>query len=216
VAKTLTYSNLVRGGTQSYEKIGKVSSQSVLKHTGKGWEAWVGVLEKAGARSWTYQEIVAHLKKRHRLTPWWQQGVALGFEIAIGRRKAGQDAKGKYMVTATKSLHLEVKTVWRKMLSPAGLDLWLRPLSAVRVRPKTFFETKDGFFGEIRTVTPNRKLRMSWKDPLWEKPTVVEAILVPKPGKKCILAFNHTGIPDERARETLRARWREAADQIAG
>jgi hypothetical protein len=91
VKAPINHSDLAQPGMIRYEKIGKVSSGSVFKHTGKGLKEWVGILERAGANSWTYQEIVDFLKKKHRLTPGWQQGVALGFEIGTGRRKVGQD-----------------------------------------------------------------------------------------------------------------------------
>ena len=43
---------------------------------------------------------------------------------------------------------------------------------------------------------------------------MVELLLVPKPGGKSILAFNHTTIPDSRAQARFRVRWRKAADEI--
>lgn len=210
----IKHSDLIRGEVSDYEKIGKVTSESVFKHTKKTWKQWVSILDKAGARSWTYQEIVAFLKQKHRLTPWWQQGVALGFEIAVGRRKEGQDAKGKYMVTATKSLPYGVQEVWKVLISRKGQEVWLKPLSDVSIQPKAQFETTDGFFGEVRTVARFRRARLFWQDPEWDKHTVVELMLVPRPGKKSILVFNHTGIKESKTKILLRERWRKAADQI--
>lgn len=215
MSKTIRYSDLVGAKKTDYAKVGKVSSLSVKKHTGKSWDQWVPLLEKAGARAWSHQEIVAYLKKKYRLTPWWQQGVTLGFEIATGRRAVGQDANGRYMVTATKTMTANVKTVWKELISNRGLSIWLKPLSQVRILPQTSFETKDGYYGEIRTFAPNRRIRMRWQDPMWEKPSVVELHLVAQAEKKSILVFNHTGIPDNKTREELRARWREAADRCA-
>lgn len=214
--KSKSYAEIVRGEKATYDKVGKVSSQSVEKNTGKGWKTWIDLLEKDGARSLTHGEIAAHLKKKYRLSPWWQQGVALGFEIATGRRRVGQDAKGKYMVTATKSLPLDVKAIWRRLHSPEGLARWLRPLGPLKLAPKTPFETEDGYFGEVRTVAAHRRMRLSWNDSSWDKATVLEVLLVARPGKNSILCFNHTGIPDDRTRESLKKRWREAADALAG
>jgi hypothetical protein len=213
--KSLEYSEIVHGKARDYDQVGKVSARSVLRHTGKDWKTWVQLLEEAGARNLTHREIAGLLKKKYRLTPWWQQGVALGFEIATGRRRAGQDARGKYMVTATKSLGIGVKAIWKGLLSPRGMAIWLRPLSPVAIAPQTPFETKDGYFGEIRTVTSGRRIRLFWQDPQWEKPTVVEILLVSRPAKKAILVFNHTGIPDEKSRAASRLRWRAAADGMA-
>lgn len=211
----LKYSDLIRNNVTDYEKIGKVTAVSVFKHTRKNWKQWISLLDQAGARSWTHAEIVAFLKKKHRLSVWWQQGVALGFEIATGRRKEGQDINGKYMVTATKSLPCGVRDVWKVLLSPRGLEIWLSPLSKLDLLPKVEFETKDGFFGEVRTVSSFRRARLFWQSPDWEKHTVLEVLLVPKPGKRSILVFNHTGIGEARTKEALRVRWRKAADRIS-
>ncbi len=211
----IEHSELIRGSKTDYNMVGKVSAESVQKHTGKNWKQWIASLEKVGANSWTYKEIVQFLKTKHRLTPWWQQGVAYGFEVATGRRKAGQDAKSKYMVTATKSLACDVKELWKLLLSKKGQAVWLKPYSTLKILPGVQFETIDGFFGEIRTIAENRRLRMYWQDADWEKHTVVEIQIVGRPGKKSILVFNHTGITDTRTKETLRLRWRKAADEIA-
>src|SRR5687768_10050998 len=114
--KSLAYSEVIQAEARDFGKVGRVSSESVRKHTGKDWKTWVRLLEAAGARNLPHGEIVALLKKKYRLTPWWQQGVALGFEIATGRRRPGQDAKGKYMVTATKSLSVDAKAAWKRLV----------------------------------------------------------------------------------------------------
>jgi uncharacterized protein YndB with AHSA1/START domain len=210
----LTREVLLSGSESDYSVVGKVSAESVRKHTGRDWAEWIKVLVKAGADDWTHAEIVAFLKKKHRLSPWWQQGVALGFEIATGRRKVGQDLKGKYMVTATKSLPRPAREVWNLLSSAEGQRIWLKPLSEFVLRAHAQFETLDGFFGEVRTVQAGRRLRLFWQDPQWEKHTVVELLIVARPKKKSILVFNHTGIADLKTQALCRTRWKEAAAMI--
>lgn len=198
-----------------FEQIGKVPTASVHKYTGKHWKQWVAILTKAGAATWTYQETVAYLKTKHELTPWWQHGVANGFEQAIGRRKEGQNAKGEYMVTTTKSLPCSVAKVWTLLTSEKGQELWLQPLSTISIEPSTQFETADGYFGEVRTLKKNRRLRMTWQDPNWEKKTTLELMLVPKPVGKSLLIFNHTQLKETKTQAVLRKRWKHAAEAIA-
>jgi uncharacterized protein YndB with AHSA1/START domain len=198
----------------TYAQIGRVSSASVHKGTGKSWDQWVAILDKAGARSWTHPEIVAYLKKRHKLSLWWQQGVTLGFEIATGRRIEGQNAKGQYQVTVTKSLSTGVAAVWKSLVSKKGARLWLRPLYDVAFEVGNTFETDDGFFGEIRTMKKNRRIRMSWQDPNWLKGTYVQVTLVDRPGEKSILVVDHGQIVDLRIQATLRKRWKSAASDF--
>ncbi|MEW6055422.1 MAG: hypothetical protein AB1540_02315 [Bdellovibrionota bacterium] len=210
----LEFSEIIEGKQNDFKKIGKVTTESVFKGTKRHWKEWVAVLEKAGARSWTHSEIAEYLKVKYKLTPWWQQGVAVGFEIAIGRRKEGQDAKGNYMVTATKSLPHGAPKVWGFLISEKGQRIWLNPLAKVEIRPKSQFETSDGYFGEIRTMKKNRRVRLFWQDPQWQKKTVVELLLVARPAGKSILVFNHTGIKDEKTQTLLRGRWRKVADEV--
>ncbi len=198
-----------------YPQIGRVSSASVHKATGKTWDQWVSLLEKAGARSWTHQEIVAFLKKKHKLGPWWQQGVTLGYELAIGRRIEGQNAKGEYSLTVTKSLHVDAKKVWKLFVSEEGQAIWLQPLFSVVIKSKATFETQDGFFGEIRTMKKDRRIRMTWQDPNWEKSTTLQVMIVQRANGNSILAFDHGKIKDLRIQAKLRARWRKAADEFA-
>ncbi len=128
----MKHSDLVRREVTDYKKVGRVSSVSVLKHTGKDWKQWIALLDKAGARSWSYQEIVAFVKKKYRrVSPWWQHGLALGFKIATGRRQEGQDFGGKYSVTATKSLAHTASTIWNFVTSPEGIHLRVRWRDAV-------------------------------------------------------------------------------------
>jgi hypothetical protein len=210
-----------------YPKIGRITSESVHKGTGKTWDQWVAILDKAGARPWTHQEIVAFLKKKHKLGPWWQQGVAMGYEIATGTRVEGQNAKGEYGLTVTKSIRLDAKKVLKFFMSEEGMAIWLQPLFEVELKPKSTFETQDGYFGEIRTMTKpvqdpskkaakvERRIRMSWQDPNWDYSTSVEMMLVARANGSSIIAFNHGKIKDLRVQAKLRARWRKALDEFA-
>jgi len=211
---SLTRKQIVNSKSQDFDLVGKVSAKSVHKHTKKNWKQWVSLLIKAGAEIWSYQQIVAFLKEKHGLTPWWQQGVALGFEIATGRRSVGQDSKGKYMVTATKSISRSAIDVWDFLISEKGQEIWLQSYVPITFSPQITFETKDGFFGEIRTIAKQRRIRLFWQDPLWTQHTVLEAMVVKKAGAKCILVFNHTGIQDLKEKSRLKDRWRGIADEI--
>jgi hypothetical protein len=76
----------VKKTIKTIDKIGRVTSASVQKGTGRNWDQWIAILEKAGARSWSHRETVDLLTKRYKLTPWWQQGVAWGLSITPEKR----------------------------------------------------------------------------------------------------------------------------------
>jgi uncharacterized protein YndB with AHSA1/START domain len=191
------------------EKIGKVSSASVEKCTGKNWERWVALLEKAGARGLEHREIVALLKKKYKLSPWWQQGVATGYEMHIGRKVEGRNAKGQYSTVASRTFALSNKELWKYLESEDGLAVWLKPLSSFRFAPGETFEVDGGIFGEVRTLRKAERMRLRWQDGDWPKPSVVNLAVIPRPGKKCILVFQHDQLPSERARAAMNAHWKK-------
>jgi uncharacterized protein YndB with AHSA1/START domain len=197
------------------KKIGRVSTESVFKATQKHWDQWLAILERAGARNWTHAEIVAFLKTKHKLRPWWQQVVSLSYQISIGRRIEGQNAKGQYSLTVTKSLYADVKKTWKLLASKEGMELWLRPMYAVAVKAGNHFETQDGYFGEFRTMLKERRIRMTWQDPNWEKATVVQILLVGRPKEKSILVFTNDQIRDLKTQASLRKRWKDAVGEFA-
>ena len=199
----------------SLDKVGMVTSKSLEKGTGKSWDQWVSLLDRAGARMWTHQEIVAFLKRRHKLNAWWQQGVTTGYEIAIGRRIEGQNQKGEYSVTATRTINIAARVAWKFLFSDDGLQLWLKPLSDFTLKKKATFERDDGIFGEVRTMKAGVRARLSWQDTDWEKPTILQVYVLPRPGAKCILVLQHEQLKSARLREDLRAQWKEALDHLA-
>lgn len=199
---------------QSFEAIGRVSNASVLKCTRRGWREWINLLDRAGARSMSHSEIVALLRKKYRLSLWWQQGVTHGYEIAIGRRIEGQDIKGRYMMTATKSLHVAAKEVWRFMTTEPGFSAWLQPLSPVKLRLGDFFETKDGYFGEFRTMKVNRRLRFTWKEADSDNASLVQITLVARAKGRSILVFSHEGIRTAALKAQFRKRWEAAIGRL--
>jgi uncharacterized protein YndB with AHSA1/START domain len=197
------------------EKIGTVTSKSVLKHTKKSWDQWVVILEKAGAQRWTHQEIAAFLFKKYKVTPWWQQIVTTGYEVHIGRRVAGRNAKGQFSIIATKTIHADKKAVWKALSSKAGIAVWLAPMSTFKLAPKSVYEREDGVYGQIRTMKAGERVRFSWQEGDWAKVTYVMLFIVGKPNGTTILAIQHEGLKDGRLREPLRDLWKKAVADIA-
>ena len=196
-------------------KIGRVTSASVHKGTGRDWDEWLGILNRVGARAWTHQEIVAFLKKKYKLSAWWQQGVTLGYELATGRRQEGQSLKGDYSLTATKSMPLTVKKLWQLVVSREGTQAWLKPLSPFSLRVGAEYECEGGIFGKVRTLKAPERIRLSWQDTEWPKSTVLSVMLVPRPAGKSIFVLQHNGLASPALRETMRSHWKAAIADLA-
>ena len=190
------------------EKIGRVTNASVLKGTHKSWSQWIQILEKAGARQLERKDLVTFLVKKYKLNSWWVQIVVSGYEIHIGKRVDGWNAKGEYSITATKTFSRDAKTVWKWVTSAVGVAIWLNPLSPFHLQIGETFENENGIFGELRTYKKGERMRLTWQDTDWDKKTIVQINVVERPGQKSILVFQHEQLRQGRLRESIRQYWR--------
>ena len=192
-----------------------VSDTSVKKHTGKIWKQWVSLLSEEGAIHWTHQEIVAFLKKKHKLTPWWQQIVSNGYEVATGKRQAGQTLKGTYSLTVTKVVSVENKKVWKWLISKEGLAVWLKPMSPVKIEKGATFEIEGGIFGEIRTIKSPQRVRLFWQEEEQIKPCVVQLFVYARPKNRTMIVIQQDGIQKAQQKAAMRVYWREIIETLA-
>ncbi len=197
------------------DKIGKVSRESVLKCTGKDWNGWVKILDAEGARILSHKEIAALLKTKFKLSPWWQQGVTLGYEIFIQRRVPGQIQKGDYSTVTTMTFQIDQKKMWKFLSSKKGLKVWLKPLDELKLKPGVKFEVYGGIYGEVRTVRLGSRVRMSWQETDWEKPTVVQLHIVPKKSNYCMVVIDHQNMKTETLKNQMRKHWKNALMEIS-
>lgn len=196
--------------------VARTKDSSLRRATGKGWEQWQSLLNRAGASSWSHQKIVSYLHLKHHLTPWWQQIVAAGYEVLIGKRVEGQNLKGEYSLTVTKTLPLGQKDLWRFLTSQKGLGLWLQPLdSDFRIIKGAFFESAHGFFGEVRTMKIGERVRLRCQDPSTEKVTILQMMIVERTESKSILVVMIEKIHSGRVKAEMRDLWKAVFETLA-
>ncbi len=200
---------------EKLERLGQVTSASVLKCTGKNWDQWVGLLNKAGAEKMSHKEIVAYLKKKYKLSIWWQQGVTTGYEIAIGRKSVGYSESAGYSTVASKTFPLSNKEIWSLLLSPEGLSCWLKPFSDFDFQKGQQYEAEGGVYGEVRTLKKFVRVRMAWTEAEWVKPSILQIYIIPRTSKKAVLVFQHEKLPDGRMRIKMRDLWKKVLIDLA-
>lgn len=200
---------------QAAPNYARVSNESVRKHTGRDWPKWFQLLGSARAENWDHRTLVGYLAEKHRLTPWWRQMVAIGYEIYLGKRVEGRNLKGKWSATITKSIPIKARALWDFMMSAEGLALWLEPLESFQLRTGATFECIGGEFGEVRTFLAPKRLRLKMRDTERPEAWILQVWVVAKPGGKCILVFTPENLATGRERESQRIRFQKAAAQIA-
>jgi uncharacterized protein YndB with AHSA1/START domain len=192
----------------------RISADALREATGHDWDGWLEVLDGAGAADWSHKEIVSHLEREHgnATTSWWRQSIAVGYEQARGKRVLGETRDAGFQVGVQRSVEASPAEVWELLTSRP--ELWLGEGAAVVFEQGERYEV-TGASGEIRVVKPGERLRLTWQPADWEAPATVQlALLESAPGKTAIQAHLEK-LPDGKAREAMRSRWREALERVA-
>ena len=196
------------------KKPARVSSEAALKATGKTWEQWLRTLDDARAQDWPHKQVVAYLGERHGLSPWWQQAVAVEYERARGTRVTGRSADVGYEIGVQITLPFPAERLWALLLSREGLRLWLGDLDVLPLHEGSVYQTRDGVRGDMRTVQPGYRLRLTWQPEDWSTPSTLQVTVVPR-GEKAALHWHQERLSGEAQREAMRARWRRVTGALA-
>lgn len=168
-----------------------ISDAAVRTATGRTWPEWRTVLDQAGAKSWPHAEIAQWLHKKHRITEWWCQMVAVGYERATGRRVRHQKTDG-FEVSVSRTFAAPVDRAFEAWKDPALRERWL-----------------PGAVLAVRKATPHKSIRIAWSDG-----TKLSVNFWPKGPLKCQVVPQHGQLPDAAAAERMKAYWSERLDAL--
>src|SRR6185503_2883307 len=127
-------------------KTPRLSDEAVQAKTGKTWKEWFAILDKAGAKKLSHQQIVKYLSAEQGVGPWWQQMVTVTYEQARGLRDKHQKPNG-YEISVSRTLNQPVAKLFKSFSDERLRKRWLE---------------EDGL--SLRTATANKSLRLNWID----------------------------------------------------
>jgi len=178
-----------QGGEAKYNNVGDAAVHSA---TGKGWAAWFGILDNAGASSWPHAKIAAYLHDEQGVAAWWSQTVTVGYEQARGRRAKYEQTDG-FTANGSRTLNVPVDVLYAAWAEPAQRGQWL-----------------PGAPIAVNKATPGKSLRLVWT----EGDSRVEVNLYAKGEQKSQVAIQHSKLADAAAAEAMKAYWRAALDRL--
>lgn len=104
-----------------------MSDEAINRGTGKTWPEWRDILDAWGAAEKPHDEIARYVHEELGVDGWWSQGVAVGYERMIGRRKVGEQADGSYSTSASKTISAGIADHFAAWVDDAQRDQWLPP-----------------------------------------------------------------------------------------
>lgn len=105
-------------------RLAGVGGEAVLKATGRAWEEWLRVLDRAGAKTLPHREIAMLVSRKFSIPGWWSQMVAVGYEQARGLRQPGQRADG-FAASASRTVGMPLDKLFAAWSEPAQRSRWL-------------------------------------------------------------------------------------------
>jgi uncharacterized protein YndB with AHSA1/START domain len=168
------------------------SDERLTAATGRGWEAWIRVLDRWGARDRKHGEIVDHLTGEHGVPGWWAQTITIGFERASGARRKHQQRDG-FTVYASRTVAVPVQDLFEAFVIDERRVRWL----------------DDGALA-VRSSQPMKTARFDWNG----GPTRVLVTFETKGEAKSTAYVAHERVPDADAAEAAKAGWKRRLSSL--
>lgn len=168
-------------------KTAGISSSAVARGTGRTWEQWFRLLDRAGGAKMEHKTIAALLHEKHGLSGWWAQMVTVGYEQGrLGRRK--HQKPGGFEVSVSKTVGVPLGRLYRAWSDKRVRRRWL---------PEADFT--------VRKATKDTSMRITWIDGTAH----VDANFTAKGPGKSQVAVHHKKLTSARGAESAKRLWRE-------
>jgi uncharacterized protein YndB with AHSA1/START domain len=172
------------------KRIQGVSDDAIKAKTGKKWEEWFKLLDKAGARMMDHREIARYIRQNFDLTAWWAQTLSVGYEQDRGIRHKRQRGT-TYAMDRSKTLAAPLAAVWTAWDDPETRGRWL---------PEATFE--------VRSATTHKVIHLNWPDG-----TRVTAAFSEKDGKTKVVV-THAKLEANADATRMHTYWSEALARL--
>ncbi len=176
----------------SDSKTPRMSDEAVQAKTGKNWKQWFSLLDKAGAKKMSHQEIVRYLNTNEGVGPWWQQMVTVTYEQARGLRELHQKPAG-FEISVSRTVNAPIAKLYKSFANEKERTSWLRETGLL-----------------IRRATPNKTMRISWHD----GKTSLSVYFAAKDNKKSQVVVQHSKLKDAKEAARMKRYWARALDRL--
>lgn len=173
-------------------RLAGIGSDAVARATGRAWDQWLAILDKAGASAMPHKAIAKMLSEKYAVPPWWSQMITVGYEQARGMREAYQKADG-YSASVSRTMAAGIERLYGAWADPALRSLWLGPAPVVVTR------AKDG-----------RSMNMAWK----AGDSRVEVNFTPQGAGRSKVAVQHDRLGDREAVAEKKGFWAGALGRL--
>ena len=182
--------------------------------TGASWEEWLARLGPEIDPLWSNELMARHIRDTWGIGDEWAEWLAVFYGQQIGRTPVGVTKDAGVQIGVRRTIAADKERVWRFMLSPDGLKLWIGSVPEFRLEKGFEFAAAEGVTGKLTVVQPLHKLRMAWKRPEWERPSRLQMYFLDASGGRTTIAIHQEMLEDVYIRERMRRHWEERLQLI--
>lgn len=171
----------------------RMSDDAVKERSGKTWAEWFKILDKAGARKMSHQEVTAYLNEKQGVGPWWCQMIAVDYEHARGLREKFQKCDGEFAASGSRTMNVPLGKVYEAWADEKLRRKWL-----------------PGVEMEITTSTKDKSIRAKWNGGA----TRVSILFYKKGPQKSQVTVDHMKLASSKDCEQMKKYWFEALSRL--
>jgi uncharacterized protein YndB with AHSA1/START domain len=173
-------------------RLAGVGSDAVMRATGKGWNEWLDLLDREGAKQMPHKDIALFLSRKCGVPNWWSQMVTVGYEQARGLRDVYQHADG-YAANTSRTFDVGVQKLFAAWSDPKARTKWL---------PKAPLE--------VRRTLNGKRLAMTWTT----GGSRVEVNFFAKGEGRSLVQVEHAKLPSAASVTRQKAYWAQALGRL--
>ncbi len=111
-----------------------------------------------------------------------------------------------FQIGARKTFPVSLEKAWDFVVSDEGTRLWLDTTDLSKIEIKSEFVTPNGYYGKITVLKPFSHLRMQWKHPDWNSPSILQIRTIPSK-EKTTISFHQEKLASPEQREMMKVHW---------
>jgi uncharacterized protein YndB with AHSA1/START domain len=173
-------------------RLAGIGTDAVARATGRAWDQWLALLDKAGAAAMPHKAIAAMLADRYGVPAWWSQMVTVGYEQARGLRKPRQSADG-FSASASRTVAASLDRLYGAWADPNLRALWLGRAPVA-----------------VKRSTDGKSMRITWT----AGNSSVDVNFTPAAGGRSRVQVEHSRLAGEGDRARQKDFWGEALDRL--
>ena len=129
-------------------------------------------------------------------------------------RPTGHTRDAGWEIGVSRTVPFPIDDVWDFLTSAAGPAVWLGAGVLRLDEPGTAYETEVGTRGEIRSVRPRDRVRLTWRPVDWDHDSTVQVTVTAASGDRTRIGFHQERLADAAERERQRTHWQGVLDAL--